>query len=98
MKLFNLYFNTTEKSSTFLHTCAETIDKSHDLKWQEITWGRDIKTDTTGTKQLQSSKFGYSVFALLLIYNLLILDPVTGTSVTVFTFNSDRECQLTPMA
>ena len=36
------------------------------------------------TTQLQSFKFGYSVFALLLVYNL-ILDPVTGTSVTATT-------------
>ena len=40
--------------------------------------------------QLQSFKFGYSVFALLLVYNL-ILDAVPGTSVTAFTFDSDLE-------
>ena len=32
------------KVQRFLHTYAETIDKSHDHNWQEITWGRDIKT------------------------------------------------------
>ena len=32
------------KVQRFLHTCAETIDKSHDHKWREITCGRDIKT------------------------------------------------------
>ena len=40
-------------------------------------------------------KFGYSVFALLLIYNL-IFDPVPGTSLT-FAFDSDLECQMTPI-
>ena len=32
------------KVQCFLHTCAETTDKSHDHKWWEITWGSDIKT------------------------------------------------------
>ena len=35
------------KVQRFLHTCAETTDKSRDHKWREITWGRDIKTIST---------------------------------------------------
>ena len=47
-----------------------------------------VVKDITSTTQLQSFKFGYSVFALLLVYNL-ILDPVPGTS--VHRFDSDVE-------
>ena len=48
------------KVQRFLHTCAETIDKSHDHNWREITWGRDIKTSTYQSVLTYFKIFGFS--------------------------------------
>ena len=48
--------------------------------------------------QLALHSFRALNLVILFLLCNVILDPVPGTSVTAFTFDSDLECQMTPMA